>query len=97
MTQPGPLEPAQLEQIIRDGIPGAEVTVTDLTGTRDHYRVEVVSSAFEGKNRVQQHQMIYAAVGNNREARRALQKALDTGDAFDEREAALALMQEVKR
>lgn len=65
MNQPGLLEPAQLEQLIRDGIPGAEVTVTDLTGTRDHYRVEVVSAAFEGKNRVQQHQMIYAAVGEH--------------------------------
>ena len=65
MNQTGLLEPVQLEQLIRDGIPGAEVTVTDLTGTRDHYRVEVVSDAFEGKSRVQQHQMIYAAVGTH--------------------------------
>ncbi|NKB88595.1 MAG: BolA/IbaG family iron-sulfur metabolism protein [Acidobacteria bacterium] len=65
MNQTGQLEPAQLEELIRVGIPGAQVSVTDLTGTRDHYRVEVVAAAFEGKSRVQQHQMIYAAVGGH--------------------------------
>jgi len=62
------LEPEQLQQIIEAGIPSARVSVTDLTGTRDHYRVEVVSPAFAGKSLVQQHQMVYRAVGEHMNA-----------------------------
>jgi stress-induced morphogen len=43
--------------------PDATVEVTDLTGTRDHFQALVVSNAFEGKSRVQQHQMVYSALG----------------------------------
>lgn len=57
------LEPDELRGLIESSIPDAQVTVTDLTGTRDHYRVEVISPAFTGKTLLQQHQMIYAAVG----------------------------------
>jgi len=59
------IETNELEELIRSALPGAEVAVTDLTGTRDHYRVEVVSGDFAGKTLVQQHQMIYAAVGGH--------------------------------
>lgn len=65
MHEPTPIEPAELEDLIRAALPGAQVLVTDLTGTRDHYRVEVISDAFAGKNLVQQHQMIYRAVGDH--------------------------------
>ena len=65
MSEAAPLEPTELEDLIRAAFPGAQVAVTDLTGTRDHYRVEVVSSDFEGKSLVQQHQMIYRAVGDH--------------------------------
>lgn len=61
--QPQLLEPVELQRIIEEGIPGSTVNVTDLTGTRDHYRVDVVSEAFAGKSLVQQHQMVYRAVG----------------------------------
>ena len=68
------MDPERLRALIAEGIPGAEVRVIDLTGTRDHYRVEVVSPAFEGKRLVQQHQMVYAAVGSHmNEAVHALQ------------------------
>lgn len=59
------LEPNELKGIIEEGIPDSSVTVTDLTGTRDHYRVEVVSPVFEGKTLVQQHQIVYQAVGDH--------------------------------
>jgi len=39
------------------------VTITDLAGDGDHYAAHVVSAAFEGKNRVQRHKMVYAALG----------------------------------
>ena len=65
MHEPTPIEPAELEELIRGAMPEAQVLVTDLTGTRDHYRVEVISDAFAGKSLVQQHQMIYRAVGDH--------------------------------
>lgn len=65
MHEPTPIEPAELEDLIRAALPGAQVLVTDLTGTRDHYRVEVISDAFAEKTLVQQHQMIYRAVGDH--------------------------------
>ncbi|MCZ6779037.1 MAG: BolA family transcriptional regulator [Acidobacteria bacterium] len=53
------MEPKQIEQKIEQAIPGARVSVI---GEDDHYSAVVVSSSFEGKTRVQQHQMVYAAV-----------------------------------
>jgi len=58
------MDPEELKSLIEAGIPDARVAVRDLTGTRDHYRVEVVSAAFEGKSLVEQHQMVYKAVGD---------------------------------
>lgn len=48
---------------IEANIPGATATVTDMTGTGDHFQAEVVSSEFAGKTPIQQHQMVYAALG----------------------------------
>ena len=52
----------EIETLIREGIPGAEVTIEDLRGDGDHYLAGVVSEAFRGKSRVQQHQMGYQAL-----------------------------------
>jgi stress-induced morphogen len=53
-----------VEERIRAGIPEVEVlTIEDLTGTKDHYRATVVSAAFRGKSRIEQHQAVYAALG----------------------------------
>ncbi len=49
---------------IEAGIPGAEASVTDMTGTSDHFDATVVAAAFEGKSLVQRHQMVYAALGD---------------------------------
>ncbi len=58
------VEPKVVEDRIRDGIEGvAHLVVTDLTGTQDHYEATVVASGFEGKSRVEQHQLVYAALG----------------------------------
>lgn len=58
------VEPEIIESKIRAGIPGVEVVeIRDLTGTKDHYEALVVSSAFEGRSRVQQHQAVYGALG----------------------------------
>ncbi|MGQ0741885.1 MAG: BolA family protein [Alphaproteobacteria bacterium] len=52
----------EIEKLIRDAFPDAEVTIKDLAGDGDHYAAMVVSSAFKGKTRVQQHQMVYDAL-----------------------------------
>jgi stress-induced morphogen len=44
-------------------MPDAEVEIEDLAGDGDHYRATVRSAAFQGLNRVQQHQLVYRALG----------------------------------
>ena len=58
------IEPQVVEERIRAGLSGTTVVeIEDLTGTKDHYRAVVVSAAFEGKSRVEQHQAVYGALG----------------------------------
>jgi stress-induced morphogen len=53
----------EVEKRIREGLPATHVEVRDTTGGGDHFEVLVVSPAFEGKTRVQQHQLVYSALG----------------------------------
>ena len=57
-----PMNAGEIEQLIREALPDAKITIKDLAGDGDHYAAEVISEAFRGKTRVQQHQMIYAAL-----------------------------------
>ena len=59
-----PMTAGQLELMIRTALPDSKVDITDLRGDGDHYAAHVVSKAFVGKTRVQQHQMVYDALGN---------------------------------
>ncbi|MBC8339522.1 MAG: BolA family transcriptional regulator [Alphaproteobacteria bacterium] len=56
------MEAAEIERLIKEGLPGAEVTIQDLRGDGDHYSAQVVSTEFAGKSRVQQHQLVYQAL-----------------------------------
>jgi stress-induced morphogen len=53
----------EIERLIREAIPDATVTITDLAGDGDHYAARVVSPAFSGMGRVRRHQQVYAALG----------------------------------
>ena len=53
---------ADIESMIREAFPDARVEVRDLAGDGNHYAANVVTPAFKGKSRVQQHQMVYAAL-----------------------------------
>ena len=53
---------SDIEKAIRTALPDADVTITDLAGDGDHYSAKVVSNAFKGKTRVQQHKMVYDAL-----------------------------------
>ncbi len=56
------MEASEIEAMIRAALPDAHVTIEDLRGDGDHYAALVVSGAFKGKTRVQQHQMVYDAL-----------------------------------
>lgn len=54
---------AEIVALIKAALPDAEVEIQDLAGDSDHYLARVVSSAFAGKSRIQQHKMVYEALG----------------------------------
>lgn len=60
-----PMNPNDIERLIKEALPDAKVTIRDLAGDGDHYAATVVSEAFRGKSRVQQHQMVYEALKGN--------------------------------
>ena len=51
-----------IEAMIREALPDADVEIKDLAGDGDHYAATVTSSAFKGLPRVRQHQLVYAAL-----------------------------------
>ncbi len=57
-----PMQAAEIEALIKESFPDAEVAIQDLAGDGDHYAAQITSAAFKGKNRVQQHQMVYKAL-----------------------------------
>ena len=52
----------EIERLIKESLPDAEIRIEDLRGDGDHYAAYVVSKAFEGLTRVKQHQMVYNAL-----------------------------------
>lgn len=52
--------PDVVRSTLLSAFPGAHVEVKDLTGTQDHFEALVVAREFEGKSRIEQHQMVYA-------------------------------------
>ena len=56
------MDAGEIEELIKAALPGAIVRIEDLRGDGDHYAAHVVSNAFRGKTRVQQHQMVYQAL-----------------------------------
>ncbi|MDO8353323.1 MAG: BolA family transcriptional regulator [Aestuariivirga sp.] len=53
---------AEIERFIKEALPDASVEIRDLAGDGNHYAATVMSAAFKGKSRVQQHQMVYASL-----------------------------------
>ena len=58
-----PMAADDIAAMIKAALPDAVVEITDLAGDGDHYAARVVSAAFAGKNRVQQHKLVYEALG----------------------------------
>jgi stress-induced morphogen len=56
------MQAGAIEALIKEAFPDAIVSIEDMAGDGDHYAATVTSAAFVGKSRVQQHQMVYAAL-----------------------------------
>ena len=56
------MDAQEIERMIKAALPDATVEIRDLAGDGDHYAATVISAAFKGKSRVQQHQMVYGAL-----------------------------------
>jgi len=52
-----------LEALLRSTFPGANIVVQDLRGDEDHFLVEITAAVFQGKTKLQQHRLVYAALG----------------------------------
>ena len=57
------IAPAEVERLLRAQFHDADVELVDLTGTQDHYQARIVSRAFTGKSLIEQHQLVYGALG----------------------------------
>ena len=58
------MEQTEIERLIKASLPDAEVEIIDLAGDNNHFSAHVTSSTFEGKSRIQQHKMVYDALGD---------------------------------
>ena len=52
----------EIEQLLKEVFPDADIQIQDLAGDDNHFSAKIVSSAFKGKSRVQQHQMVYSSL-----------------------------------
>jgi stress-induced morphogen len=57
------IEPSEVERLLRARFSDAQLELVDLTGTQDHYKARIVSNAFAGKSLIEQHQLVYGALG----------------------------------
>jgi stress-induced morphogen len=55
---------SEMKERIERALPGANVSVEDLTGGGDHFRAEVVSDRFSGLSRIEQHKLVYDVFGD---------------------------------
>lgn len=58
-----PMQADDIVKLIKQGIPDAVIEIEDLAGDGDHYAATVISPSFAGKTKIQQHQMVYGALG----------------------------------
>ena len=60
-----PMPAADIENLIKTAFPDAQIKLVDLAGDNDHWELTIISSQFQGKSKVAQHQMVYAALKGN--------------------------------
>lgn len=58
-----PMAAEDIERLICEAIPDAEVTITDLAGDGDHYAAHVVAESFRAMSRIERTRAVYSALG----------------------------------
>jgi stress-induced morphogen len=58
------IDPEEVKTRLVVALPGADIEIVDMTGTRDHYQARIVSTLFEGKSPIEQHRLVYGALGD---------------------------------
>ncbi len=53
----------EVESLIKKGIPDADISIKDLAGDENHYSATIKSKEFKGKTKIQQHKLVYKALG----------------------------------
>ena len=56
------MDAVEIETLIKEKLPDAQVRIEDLRGDGDHYSAYITSAEFVGKSRIQQHQLVYSAL-----------------------------------
>ncbi|MEO0478534.1 MAG: BolA family protein [Planctomycetota bacterium] len=59
------LSTQDVQKLVESGLPGSQVQVQDLTGTSDHFGIQVVSEAFDGKSLIERHRMVQKSLGEH--------------------------------
>ena len=57
-----PLKIKEIEDLIKESIPDADITITDLAGDENHYSATIKSKLFKGKTKIEQHKLVYKAL-----------------------------------
>jgi len=57
-----PIESKEIERLIKESIPDAEISIQDLAGDNNHYSTTIKSKEFAGKSRIDQHKLVYKAL-----------------------------------
>lgn len=56
------MDPERVREIVLSALPGSQVKVEDMTGTGDHFEIEVVSPRFEGLALIERHRLLHRAL-----------------------------------
>ena len=52
----------EIKSLIKEAMPDAEITIQDIAGDENHYSATIKSKVFSGKNRIEQHKLVYKAL-----------------------------------
>ena len=57
-----PLKQKEIEDLIKEAIPDAEISIQDIAGDENHYSATIKSKIFKGKSKIEQHKIVYKAL-----------------------------------
>ena len=53
----------EIKSLIKEAMPDAEISIEDLAGDENHYSATIKSKVFSGKSKIEQHKLVYKALG----------------------------------